>query len=290
MKKAKSMIQAIPFLGKLGSGANGTVYKVSNTQVCKIEDVWNPSCYHRQVEFDAFARFHPDKFMKLIEHDFATGTKIWGQVVEREVATYIYEPCLDGTCQSVLSKTRRDPKEMTNLVLQCLQILNTLRAGGWTHNDFHLGNLMYRNSDPKQWFLIDYGNVERSVSSDDLMLFVKNILLQGTFELTRFTDSITKISVNFEQYVENIEKLPNFDAICSRIESLQIEVDLHAPLFSRAFMMFYPHEYMTCMGMSADSMPEIDHSAYQNLATFCVEHRNQPTYDLLVEKAKELLL
>ena len=281
------MIRTPPFIKKLGSGTTGTVYKISDTQVCKIEDVLDLSCYDRQVEFSTFADNHPDKFMKLIEHDFNTKTKICGRT--RGEAMFIYEPCLDGTCHSIINELCRNPKEMANLTVQGLQILNTLRMGGWTHNDFYLDNIMYRG-EPKQWFLIDYNDVSRGTNSGDLMLFVKDVLLRATYELTQLMDCITKISVNSKQYVENIKKLPNFDAICSQIASLQIEVDLRAPLFSCAFMMFYPHEYMSCIGMSTNDIPKINHFAYQNLITFCVEHRDDPTYDLLVEKAKELLL
>ena len=283
-------MQTIPFLEKLGSGATGTVYKVSDTRVCKIENIWNKSRYHRQIEFSTFATNHPDKFMKLVDHDFDAGTKIWGQTVEKEVAMFMYEPCLDGTCNSIINRLRRDPDEMANLTIQGLQILNTLRTGNWVHGDFHLGNLMYRSSTPKQWYLIDYSDVSRGTTSGDLMLFVKNVILRCSLGLTRFTDSFTKISVNFEQYVENIKKLPNFEAICSHIEGLQIEIDLNTPLFSRAFMLFYPRKYLACMGIMDEEIPEINHSAYQDLATFCVEHRDALTYDSLVEKARELLL
>lgn len=174
----------IKFIRKLGNGCIGTVYLCmynGDYAIAKMEkfdgDLSTKNNYSRQIEFNEFAKKHPDRFMVLLFSGIVNNC-IFKQPTPKEIKEWpakfrdkwladqkntkcsllIYAPILSITLQDILKEiTNYDeygyPQKVSDILFEIFKHLKKsfelMINAGFCHRDLHPGNIMYLDKTAK---------------------------------------------------------------------------------------------------------------------------------------------
>jgi serine/threonine protein kinase len=154
---------------KLGAGLYGSVYLAeAYGQQCiyKLEKTNDNSMFHRQVDFDEFAKPYGRTFMRLIGYGTINPCKYRHSVpykLSKEDSNWLKGKNKESTCtyllytpvlERSLEYTILNRKQHLDMLYQVFNAVNILYTNGWQHRDIHQGNVMYIKD---KWLLVDYG-------------------------------------------------------------------------------------------------------------------------------------
>jgi hypothetical protein len=239
------MIDDYKIIKKLGSGQFGTTYLVEKDNkkyALKIEKIYKrdmkksyKSDVWREIDFaTTLSNKYPEQFMTLYEYDFIDNCKhtqkydesFLEKFFERTKSKYcsrkIYS-LVDTTLEDYKIKSR---EQFYSIVTQLCYILYAMYKNGYTHNDFHIGNIgiIFTNKEKIKVFdteiktygvivqAIDYGAVlhhkykfgknpfgdEREIYNDNIEYEIKHCLRDFFISIQHFESKLDQLDINLE--------------------------------------------------------------------------------------------
>lgn len=273
----------ITLIEKIGDGWSSSVYKckIDNKygiykleKTKNINNKYDSSNYYRQIDFSVcVGNKYPDMFLTLIQSGVIYDCNLYMKIPDNmpsylkkekansnklKTCTYLlYIPILDGTLRSIINKLSNI--EYKDMVRQIIKIISVIHKHGYTHNDIHDENIMYKKTKNKyKWYIIDYGLVhhkkylpndtDKLVSKknfkNDKVAFIYSILNNPimdlielkNIEINDFEDRIIYIKKQKEHNIINAWIVNNLKHNINKKDINEIIIILSIILYNKIFI------------------------------------------------------
>lgn len=316
---------------ELSSGANGTAYLVERggvKMVYKIEkmDVFDENTplqseYYRQVDFNKnIAIEHPNNFLVLKSHGIIYDCEYVHPKTEEfeksidenrkrifkrkntqsDCYFLLYTPFLDGSYREIRKIIYQDPKLFIDFIYQIINSINIMRKKGYSHNDLHSNNLMYKKiNDGYQWYIIDYGSVyhekfpisemdkdirELTLYSMDLVNFINMCIDKNLID---FIHDHNIIQLPLNDFIKNLKNEPEYNKIIKYIPTLIVKEEIYNKFTIQITKILFPKIYLKCIGAPKELYEKYENKQlYPKILLYCLKHCFDETYDNILQKIK----
>jgi serine/threonine protein kinase len=309
----------VEVIRELGNGAEGTVYLVKSgkkTYAYKLEKYRQikdetKDTYYRQVEFDKFAKLHPDQFMTLKSHGIIEGCDLeqpipkWAKGERKKeleakntltACSYLmYQPVYKCMLHDVAKKIFKSKKRYLSMLLQLFTQVGLMHQAGFIHGDIHDANIMV---DGKGAFhIIDYGAVYKDGWSmtkgdrwnkknyhdghKDVMDILFNVCIENPAR-----DIARKNDFDFPSYktlVRRIKKTPEYQNVIKYIPISVSIVYEHDDLAVFLMIVLHYDAYKKCMGF--EGIDAMFTTKFPKLLLYIAAHMED--IDMIVRKIKK---